>query len=123
MRQAKSHYNPRTNAVVRITTTGQALATIAPPRPYGTFVGVTAAADDRTFVLAAQKARIDRAGHLGPATRFFLLRLGPAAAVPERSGLTPLPIPAIPAGTGLVRLRPVPGRHPLALVCGPGSPS
>jgi RNA polymerase sigma factor (sigma-70 family) len=46
--------SPVTHAVVRVTTTGQTLATIEPPRPYGTFVAVTAAADDRTFVLAAQ---------------------------------------------------------------------
>jgi hypothetical protein len=37
-----------------VTATGAALATISPPRPYGTFTGVSAAADNRTFVLAAQ---------------------------------------------------------------------
>lgn len=89
----KSYYNPVTQAVVRVTTTGRRLATISPPRPYGTFVGVTAAADDRTFVLAAQKVR--KIGHTTspPATRFFLLRLSPASSTsPERTLLTPLPI-------------------------------
>jgi hypothetical protein len=47
-------YAPRTQAAVRVTATGAALATISPPRPYGTFTGVSAAADNRTFVLAAQ---------------------------------------------------------------------
>ena len=47
-------FAPRTEAVVRGTATGNVLAAIAPPPPYGTFVGVTAAADHRTFVLAAQ---------------------------------------------------------------------
>jgi hypothetical protein len=48
-------YAPLTEAVVRVTATGAALATITVPRPYGTFTGVTAAADNRTFVLAAQE--------------------------------------------------------------------
>ena len=95
-------YTPQTRAVIRATATGRALATITPPRPYGTFVGVTAAADDRTFVLAAQKlARIPLDGEVtAPATRFFLLRLSPGRGDPVgRAPLTPLPIPVIPAGT------------------------
>jgi len=42
-------------AVVRSTLTGRVLATVAPPRPYQIFTWVSAAADDRTFVLAAQQ--------------------------------------------------------------------
>jgi hypothetical protein len=34
-------YSPVTTAVVRATATGAALATITPPRPHGTFIGVT----------------------------------------------------------------------------------
>ena len=41
-------------AVVRSTVTGQALATVTPPRPYNVFTWVSGATDDRTFVLAAQ---------------------------------------------------------------------
>lgn len=84
---------PLTEAVVRVTATGAALATITAPRPYGTFVGVTAAADNRTFVLAAQDlARLPL--RTPPATRFFLLRIDPASRVPaSRTQLTPLPIP------------------------------
>ena len=48
-------YAPLTQAVVRATASGAALATITAPHPYGTFTGVTAAADNRTFVLAAQE--------------------------------------------------------------------
>jgi len=40
---------------VRSTRTGQVLATVAPPRPYNVFTWVSGAADDRTFVLAAQQ--------------------------------------------------------------------
>jgi hypothetical protein len=42
-----------TRAVVRATANGKTLATITPPSPYPNFTAVTAAADDRTFVLAA----------------------------------------------------------------------
>jgi len=91
---------PQTQAVVRNTATGAVIAAITPPKPYFTFTGVTGSADDRIFVLAAQKP-----GHLPldafPATRFFLLRISPAS--PSRAGvarLTPLPIP-LPAGDGV----------------------
>ncbi len=70
--------SPQTKAVIRATASGRALATVTPPRPYATFAGVTAAADDRTFVVAAQKlAKIPLMKvFTAPATR-FLLRLGP----------------------------------------------
>ncbi len=42
-------------AVVRSTVTGRTLATVTPPRPYRVFTWVSGAADDRTFVLAAQR--------------------------------------------------------------------
>ncbi len=75
---------PQTKAVIRATATGRALATVTPPWPYGTFAGITAAGDDRTFVVAAQKlARIPLDGAFTvPATRFFLLRLGPGLGRP-----------------------------------------
>ena len=49
-------------AQVRSTATGAVLATIAAPKPYAGFTAVTAAADDRTFVLETQGAgfSIDR---------------------------------------------------------------
>ena len=101
-----------------MTATGAALAMITVPRPYGTFIGVTAAADNRTFVLAAQElARLPL--RTPPATRFFLLRIDPASRVPaSRAQLTPLPIPEQPgqAVTG-VALSPDAAR--LAVPAGP----
>jgi hypothetical protein len=42
-------------AVVDSTVTGRVLVTVTPPRPYRIFTWVSAAADDRTFVVAAQR--------------------------------------------------------------------
>jgi hypothetical protein len=87
-------------AVVRSTVTGHVLATVAPPRPYRIFTWVSAAADDRTFVLAAQRYWPIASGNAGlPAehldsttpTAFFRMTFDPAThtaklarlAVPE----------------------------------------
>lgn len=111
-------YAPLTEAVVRVTATGAVLATITVPRPYGTFIGVTAAADNRTFVLAAQElARLP----LGtpPATRFFLLRIDPASRVPaSRAQLMPLPIPEQP-GRAVSGVALSPDAARLAVTAGP----
>ncbi len=86
--------------VVRSTLTGHVLATVAPPRPYQIFTWVSAAADDRTFVLAAQRYWHIASGQAGiPAqnrdittpTAFFRMTFDPAThaaklarlAVPE----------------------------------------
>jgi Lipoprotein LpqB beta-propeller domain len=115
----KSYYNPWTHAVVRVTTTGRALATIDPPRPYGTFVGVTAAADDRTFVLAAQKVRKIGPTTSPPATRFYLLRLTPPSSTsPARALLTPLPIRALSSNTSVWDFALSPDGTRLAVVSG-----
>jgi hypothetical protein len=92
-------FSPRTQAVVRATMTGRALARFDPPRPYGTFAGVTAAGDDRTFVLAAEKlVRYPVQEPDLPQTKFFILRLDPGRHNPaQRARLTALPIPAIRA--------------------------
>ncbi len=94
------------------------LATITVPRPYGTFIGVTAAADNRTFVLAAQElARLPL--RTPPATRFFLLRIDPASRVPaSRAQLTPLPIPEQP-GQAVTGLALAPDAARLAVTAGP----
>jgi hypothetical protein len=112
---------PQTRAVIRVTATGRALATVIPPRPYGTFAGVSAAAGDRTFVVAAQKlVRIPLDGEITvPATRFFLLRLGPGLGRPVgRVTLTPLPIPAIPVGTEVSDFAISPDGSRLAVISG-----
>lgn len=88
-------------AVVRSTLTGHVLATVTPPRPYRIFTWVSATADDRTFVLAAQRYWPIASGQAGlPAqnrdittpTAFFKMTFDPAThtaklarlAVPEK---------------------------------------
>lgn len=118
-RRVRAPSAPRTRAVVRATATGAVLATIIPPRPYGTFVGVAAAGDDRTFVLGAQQDGNIPASGLGsfPATRFFLLRIDPASASASgRVTLAPLPIPAVPASTQLYNFALSPQGTSLALL-------
>jgi hypothetical protein len=82
------------------TATGAVLATIAPPRPYVTFAGVTGAADDRTFVVAVQRRVTE------PVTRFFLLRINPAGPPGQRARLIRLPIPSDSGGILNVALSP-----------------
>jgi hypothetical protein len=86
---------PRQYAEVRATGSGKVLATIGPPAPYRTLEAVSAAADDRTFVLGAAPYKVR---HVGGGTdiiqspvRFFLLRLSPTGHVDR---LTKLPVPA-----------------------------
>jgi hypothetical protein len=85
-------------AQVRATATGAVLASVTPPKPYGTF-SAAAAGNGHTFVLAANKWKVVRANGgtfaEATATKFFLLRLG-AGGRPRQ--LTPLPIPAMPPG-------------------------
>jgi hypothetical protein len=78
-------------AEVRATATGAVLARVVPLRPYVSFTAVTAAADDRTFVLAARK----KTGPPGypPPTRLFVLRTSPAGG---RASLRALPAGFIP---------------------------
>jgi len=87
----------RTRAVVTATRTGAELATVNVPRGYFSFVAVTAAADDRTFVLAAQKVRRPSKNPvIFSPTRFFKLTIHPSAAAPaQRAQLTALPVPAL----------------------------
>jgi hypothetical protein len=58
-------------ADVHLTVSGAAVATIRPSLPGGTVVAVTAAGDDRTFVLAEQ-------GQDRKAVTFYQVRLGPS---------------------------------------------
>ncbi len=78
----------RNDLVVGDTSTGGRLATV--PAPNGTVFGVvTAAADDRTFIVD----ELPTAGAVRYAT-WYLLRISPGASSPAR--LTRLPIPATP---------------------------
>jgi hypothetical protein len=99
---------PGVAAQVRATRTGAVLARIVPPKPYVTFTEVTAAADDRTFVLAAQasgwKSGALNAQQLreylngyAPAGRLYLLHIDPASSTPGgRVSLQALPASFIP---------------------------
>jgi hypothetical protein len=86
-------------ATVRSTVTGRALATVGPPPPYKVFTWVSGAADNRTFVLAAQRWWHIGHGQAGmPAqnrdsstpTVFFRLTFHPATGTPQ---LTRLAVP------------------------------
>jgi hypothetical protein len=86
-------------AVVRSTVTGRTLATVTPPRPYRVFTWVSGAADDRTFVLAAQRYWYIASGQAGMAaenrdnttpTVFFKLTFAPAT---HAATLTRLSVP------------------------------
>jgi hypothetical protein len=90
---------PKTYAVVASTATGTVLATIAPPGPDATFVGVTGAADDRRFVLGVQQY-----GSTSP-TRFYLLRITPLGPSPLRT------------------IAPTGSPHPLRTIAPTGTPS
>jgi hypothetical protein len=83
-------------AVVRSTVTGHTLATVTPPRPYNVFTWVSAAANDRTFVLAAQHWWKIAPGNAGSAaeqrdnttpTVFFRLSFGPASRTAQLTRL------------------------------------
>ena len=87
------------HAVVRATATGAVLATVKPLIPHGIFTFVSAAANDRTFVLSAQRFWAIAPGNRGMAAekrdsttpaKFFLLRIDPAT---HRAMLTPLHLP------------------------------
>ncbi len=78
------------DAVVRSTRTGRTLATIRPPAPYFSFIEVTGADDDRTFVLTAQTTQY---GNLTSVDGFYEARFSPADA---KVSLTPLALPDLP---------------------------
>jgi hypothetical protein len=92
-------------AAIRATATGKVVLPVALPAPYNSVDEVTAAADDRTFVLLAQQVkargtgRNQRLTYLGP-RKFLLLRF---SAAPPAARLTVLPLAAEPAQA------PVPG--------------
>ncbi|HEV2377616.1 MAG TPA: hypothetical protein VGS19_36325 [Streptosporangiaceae bacterium] len=96
-------------AVVRATMTGATLARITTHTP---FVGVTGAADDRTFVLDAQRQV------MGPAVRwpgqpaFYLLRLRASGA---EESFTRLAVPVLPQDSAVTGLALSPDGAKLAI--------
>jgi hypothetical protein len=104
----------QTVAVVRATRTGAVIARIAVPHPYADFSGVTAAADDRTFVLAA-------VSFTNPVPeKFFQLRIDPGARLAAgRARLAPLSV-RLPSGAGEVDMALSPDGQSLAVLAKPG---
>jgi hypothetical protein len=97
-----SYASDATAAEVRATATGAVLARIAVPKPYAVFAGVTAAADDRAFVLVAEEKNNPPEPGQGPEqyyphSRFFLLQIAPGAPAGSRVSLRALPDGFIPA--------------------------
>jgi hypothetical protein len=90
-----------TAAELRSTQTGAVLAKVTPPKPYVSFTGVTAAADDRTFVVSAQGPVHSYGMPPFPAQRFFLLRIDQASQVGARMTLTALPAGYVPPDHGI----------------------
>jgi hypothetical protein len=121
--------SPGTVAEVRATTTGAVLARIVPPKPYADFSGVTAAADDRTFVLVAEEKlnppplnrQYQEKYPIGyyPASRFFILHIDPGAGTSRaRASLQPLPAAFIPANNEVHGMALSPDGASLAAVIG-----
>ena len=111
------------NAVVKDTTTGATLGTIKPSVPGDTISAVTAAADDRTFVLAEDKwVGMNSTSFQYYETRsFYLLRLNsdgrPASVtrLPMTAGPLVTGIALSPDGTRLaIAVHPVPATGPTA---------
>jgi len=103
-------------AVIRDTATGAKVATIRPQRPFDAFVTATAAADDRTFVLAARditKSDLSSCGR----TRLYLAGFNPAS---RQVSLSPLAIPEVPATSRLDAIALSPDGARLAVAVAPG---
>jgi len=95
--------NPNTHpsyAVVRDTVTGQAISTISAPGSGGTVVAVTAAADDRTFILDEQKL-VSQGGNQAWAPRWFVLMRLNSAGEPASLRRLPFSLPYGHMLTGL----------------------
>jgi len=107
----------RASAVVRATATGATIATVAPPQPFDTFTMVTAARDDRTFVLAAERFPP------APQVRLFVLRIHPSRRAPaRRAQLDALPVPYLEKGARAWGLALSPNGRQLAVASGIDSP-
>lgn len=104
-------------AVVQATVSGKTLATINPPTADGTIVAVTAAADDRTYVLSVQP-RAPRGGDQAfEASTFYMVRLS-SSGQPGR--LTKLPM-SVPTGALVTGLALSPSGRKLAIAVEPNN--
>jgi hypothetical protein len=106
--------------VVGDTLTGAKIATVPPPAG-GTFAGVTAAADDRTFAVDSEPGSPgDESASLQPRT-WYLLRIAPGSAHPAQ--LSRLPIPVTTFGTDVEAIALSPDGSKLATAVQPGYPT
>jgi hypothetical protein len=110
-----SKHSGRLDAVIHSTLTGAKVATIKPPRPFTTFSEVTGAADDRTFILAAQPRVTPYTGN--PAA-FYRARFSPATG---KVKLSRLAIPELPGSDLLTGFAITPNGARLALAVLTGS--
>jgi hypothetical protein len=81
------------------TLTGKKLFTLRPPHGLS-FAGITAAADDRTFVADAHRDPYGMGGSAGRSRTWYLLRVVGAGSQASLK-MTRLPIPPTPVGTGI----------------------
>lgn len=98
-------------AYLRSTVTGATLATVRPPAPFNSFIDVTGAADDRTFVLAAEYVGTGARAVDGPSA-LFRARFDPDS---QKLSLKRLPVPEFPATTFLPGLALSPSGTELAV--------
>ena len=117
-------YDNPLHAAIKATDTGGTLAVFTPPAPTGTFIAITGAADDRTFVLAAQPWQPHDTSYAvglnsGPVT-FYLLRFSPGDTQPI---LTRLPIPPIAASEQVAGIALAPDGARLAVATNSGMDS
>ena len=117
-------YDNPLHASIKASDSGNTLAVITPPTATGTFIAITGAADDRTFVLAAQPWQPHDTSYAvglnsGPVT-FYLLRFSPGDTQPT---LTRLPIPAIAASEQVAGLALAPDAARLAVATNSGMDS
>jgi hypothetical protein len=101
-----------TTLVVGRTGARAAIATIRSPKGQS-FVGVTGAADDRTFVLAAAAYPAQKGVYSGAPVAWYLVRVPAAAGQAVR--LTKLAIPAQPKGTQVSGIALAPNAGQLAV--------
>lgn len=104
--------------VVGDTFTGARLATVAPPA-HSSFVGMTGATDDRTFVLGAQPFPFSPSSWGEEPRTWYLLRIAPGTDQPAR--LTRLPIPPTPFGLEVAGMALSPDGSEFAVVLEPNT--
>jgi hypothetical protein len=108
-------FSDKAYAVIRDRITGRTVATVRPPRPYITFIGITGAADDRAFVITAQSTI---AGSLTSRDKFFYARFNPAD---DAVTLTPLALPGLPVSNSFATAALSPDGTKLAVASQNGS--